>query len=102
MLAVLRFLAGVFLLVAAFAGIADATHSAAGKGLVMTSLLEHWSRMAPQTLVAAQASLRRVPLAWDVVVKPALSIPAWMFFIVLAGLFAWGGRRRSRVNIFAN
>lgn len=100
--AFLRFLAGAFLLVAVMAAIADATYSMAGKGLVMTSLLEHWGRMAPQGLAAMQANLRRVPLLWPFVAKPVLSIPAWMFFAGLSGLCAWAGRRRSSVNIFAN
>lgn len=100
--AFLRFLAGAFLLVAAMAAIADVTYSMAGKGLVMTSLIEHWGRVAPQGPTALQASLRRVPLVWPFVVKPLLSIPAWMFFAGIGCLCAWAGRRRSSVNIFVN
>ncbi len=102
MLAFLRFLASVFLVTAVFAAIADVTYSAAGKGVVMTSLLEHWSRLTPQTFASVQTSLRRIPLVWDYAAKPALSIPTWIFFLVLSALFAWAGRRRSKVNIFAN
>ena len=102
MLAALRVLAGLFLLIAALAAITDVTYSMTGKGLVMTSLLEHWGRLAPQSLASLQASVRRVPLLWGYLLKPALSIPAWMFFAGLGLVCAWGGRRRSRVNIFAN
>jgi hypothetical protein len=102
MRAVLRTLAGLFFLVAAFAAIADVTYSMGGKGVVMTSLLDHWGRMAPQSLAGFQGGLRRIPLVWPYLVRPLLSVPAWGFFALIGVLCAWGGRRRSSVNIFAN
>ncbi len=102
MLASLRVLAVIFLLVAVLAAVTDVTYSMAGNRMVITSLLEHWAKLAPQASQTAQASLRRLPLVWDFLLKPALSLPAWGFFLALGILCAWGGRRRSKVNIFAN
>lgn len=102
MAVVARLLAGLFLLIAILAAVTDLTRSNAAHAVVITSLLEHWRALAPQGLAAAQASARRVPLLWDFVIRPPLLIPAWAFFAVLGLLFAWLGRRRSKVNIFAN
>jgi hypothetical protein len=97
-----RILAGLFLLFAMVAVVTDVTRSSAAHALVITSLLEHWRTLAPQGLAAAQASARRVPLLWEVVIRPPLLIPAWALFGGLGLLFAWFGRRRTKVNIFAN
>lgn len=97
-----RILAGLFLLIAILAAVTDVTRSNAAHGAVITSLLDHWRALAPQGLAAAQASARRVPLLWEVVIRPPLLIPAWGLFGALGLLFAWLGRLRSKVNIFAN
>lgn len=97
-----RIFAGLFLLVAILAVVTDVTRSSAAHAVVVTSLLDHWRALAPQGLAAAQASARRVPLLWDAVIRPPLLVPAWGLFGVLGLLFAWLGRRRSKVNIFAN
>lgn len=97
-----RILAGLFLLIAILAAVTDVTRSNAAHAVVITTLLDHWRALAPQGLAAAQASARRVPLLWDFVIRPPLLIPAWGLFGALGLLLAWLGRRRSKVNVFAN
>jgi len=103
MLPFFRFLAGVFLLVAVIAAVYDGTRSLAVGSLVMTSLLEHWSKLAPTLLAAAQSGVQRAthPLVWDMVRK-LLTVPAWALFAAAGMVLAYAGRRRRRVNVFAN
>jgi hypothetical protein len=101
----LRFLAGVFLLVAVIAAVNDVTRSiAAGARVAPVSTHDHWSRLAPVTLASARSTVQRKahPLIWDPVLTSVLHLPAWALFGVLGGLLAYAGRRRREVNIFAN
>ena len=101
----LRFLAGVFLLVAVIAAVNDATRSmAAGARVPFVSTLDHWSRLAPVTLAGARTSVQRRahPLVWDPVLVTVLRLPAWGLFGIVGLLLAYAGRRRREVNIFAN
>jgi hypothetical protein len=104
MLAFFRFLAGTFLLIAVIAAVYDGTRSLAAGSLAITSLLEHWSRIAPGLLASAQSGVGRAlhPLVWDMGLGRLLLAPAWAAFAVLGVLFAYAGRRRRRVNVFAN
>jgi hypothetical protein len=102
---VLRFLAGVLLLVAVIAAVNDATRSmAAGARVPFVSTLDHWSRLAPVTLAAARTSVQRRthPLVWDPVLVTILGLPAWGLFGIAGFLLGYAGRRRREVNIFAN
>jgi hypothetical protein len=100
----LRFLAGVFLLVATIAGVNDVTRSLAADKTVVISTHEHWSKLAPVTLAAARGAVERRthPLVWEWGLAPLLQLPAWGLFGLLGLLCAYGGRRRREVNIFAN
>jgi len=97
-----RILAGLLLLIAVLAAVTDVTRSNAANSVVITPMLDHWRAFAPQGFAAAQASARRIPLLWDYVIRPPLLVPAWGFFAALGLLFAYLGRRRHKVNIFAN
>lgn len=97
-----RILAGLFILIAVLAVVTDVTRSNAAHTVVITSLLEHWGKLAPHGLAAAQASARRIPLLWDYMLRPVLLIPGWGLFGALGVLFAYLGRRRTKVNVFAN
>jgi len=101
---VLRFLAGVFLLIAVIAAVNDVTRSQSADKAVMTSTYEHWSKLAPVTLAAAKGAVeRRVhPVVWSWGVGPLLQLPAWGLFGLFALLCALAGRRRREINIFAN
>ena len=104
MLAFFRFLAAVFLLIAVLAAVYDGTRTLAADKLVTTSLLEHWSTLAPTLLDTAQSAVKRSthPLVWDLGLSKVLLLPAALVLFVIGVLFAYAGRRRRRVNVFAN
>jgi len=104
MLGVLRFLSGVLFLIAVLAAVYDGTRSLAAHTLVTTSLFEHWSKLAPTLFIAAQNAVTRYthPLVWEIGVRRLLILPAWLVFGVLGLVLAYAGRRRRRVNVFAN
>ena len=104
MLAFFRFLAGTFLLIAVIAAVYDGTRSLGTGGLAMTSLIEHWSRLAPALLNAAQSAVVRAthPLVWEMGLRKLLLVPACAVFAALGLMLAYAGRRRRRVNVFAN
>ncbi len=98
-----RILAGLFLIAAAFALAFDATRAGPGGTWLFMTLGQHWAALAPALLTAAQGAVQRLhPMVWDLGIKSLLAIPAWMFFAVLGVVFGYLGRRRRRVNIFAN
>jgi hypothetical protein len=104
MLVFFRFLAAVFLLIAVLATVYDGTRSMAANKLVTASLLEHWSTLAPTLLNTAQGAVKRSthPLVWDAGLGKLLLLPASAVFCVGGVAFAYAGRRRRRVNVFAN
>ncbi len=100
----LRFLGGLFLLIAAVILIADMTNvrGPLTAGLVV-STAKHWASLAPSSLAASQKSVQALsPILWDPFLKSLLAIPAWGLFAFVGGLFAYLGRRRRRVNIYTN
>lgn len=100
----LRFLGSLFLLIGAIILVADLTNARGGlvPGLTV-SLAKHWASLAPATLSASQKSIQAISgLLWDPFVKSLLAVPAWAWFTAIGILLAWIGRRRRRVNIFAN
>jgi hypothetical protein len=99
-----RFLAGVLLLTAVLAAVYDGTRTLAADRLVTTSAGEHWGKLAPSSLKGAQAFVQRTthPLVWDTLVRPPLALPTWALLGGLGLLLAYAGRRRRRVNVFAN
>jgi hypothetical protein len=104
MLTLFRVLAAVLLLVAAIAGIYDATRSMAAGRLVLASLLDHWSTLAPALLNSAQSAVKRAthPMVWDAGPGWLLRMPASLVLFVLGAALAYAGRRRRHVNVFAN
>ena len=104
MLGFLRFLAGVLFVIAVLAAVYDGTRSMAAHELVTTSLFEHWSKLAPSLFIAAQNAVQRYshPMVWEVGVRRLLLMPTWLVFALLGLVFAYAGRRRRRVNVFAN
>jgi len=99
-----RSLAGVLFVIAVLAAVYDGTRSVAAHALVTTSLFEHWSKLAPTLFLAAQGAVQRYshPLVWDVGVRRLLLLPTWLVFAVFGLALAYAGRRRRRVNVFAN
>jgi hypothetical protein len=101
---VLRFIGGLFLLFAVIALTTDFTRAEASGALAFASLLDHWSELAPQSLAAAQKTVqgRAHPLLWDPVIRSLLALPAWASLGAVGLIFAWLGRPRRRIDIFAN
>ena len=104
MAAFLRILAGFFLLIAVIFAVDDATRSVAAKKMSVMSAFEHWSKLAPSTLAATQNSMQRTthPLVWSLGVRKVLQLPTWGLFGLTGLILAYAGRRRRRVNIYAN
>lgn len=101
----LRLLGSWSMIVAIIALVADMTRSlAVGGGLAFTSLGRQWFELSPKSLANLQASLEQhvAPFAWDPVATFVLETPTWIVFATLGLLLYIAGRRRDRVNIFAN
>jgi len=101
----LRFLAGLCLVIAIIALVADFTHRAGGTRTgLLTPMAQHWHDIAPGTLAATQRLVRAGvhSLAWDAGIRPLIALPTALVFGVLGGVFAYAGRRRRRTNIYRN
>lgn len=103
-MAVFRFLASLFLLVAVIALVADATPLLSGTGPVaITGLGEHWAEIAPTTYKAAEAAVTGwSPQLWTSLCLPVLAVPTALLFGGLAIVSGYAGRRRHRVKVFVN
>jgi hypothetical protein len=104
-MAALRFLASVFLLLAAVILVSDLTLARPGTGGgLLTSLGQHWQALAPQGMNAAQKSMQAGALkhVWGYLVRPLLVMPSWLLCFGVGLLFAYVGRRRRKVNVFIN
>jgi ABC-type glycerol-3-phosphate transport system permease component len=104
-MAVMRFLASLFLLVAVIAMVDDATQSLiTSKPFQASSMQQHWMEIAPNTLNGVKAGLNRAagPQLWEAVLSPLLATPTFVLFGLLAALSGYAGRRRRRVEVFTN
>jgi hypothetical protein len=104
-MAVFRFLASLFLLVAVIALVADATPTTdEPAGFSATSIAEQWEDVSPSSLESAKRGISNAtyPWVWDNLIFPILSIPTFVFFGLLALASGYAGRRRNRVNIYIN
>lgn len=99
-----RGFAWIFLIVATIALVADLTRSNATGALVMTSSLIHWKALSPQSLAGFTTFVQRSmhPLVWDPVLVRLLILPAWLLLGALGITAGMLGRKKRRVNIFAN
>jgi hypothetical protein len=104
-MAVFRFLAALFALVAVLAFVADVTPPLSGTGpFAPTSVEAQWERISPNSLKGARDSLSASvsPKVWQALEAAVLGFPTWAVFGVLALLFGYAGRRRNRVNVYIN
>jgi hypothetical protein len=99
-----RFLAGLLLLVAVVFAVYDATRAQMSGGVSFISMSETWSAAAPGSMKSARESVERRthPIVWSGGVAQVLQLPAWAFFGLLGLMLAYAGRRRRKVNIYAN
>lgn len=102
----LRLVSRPLLLLAVIALVYDGTRtmSANSGGIVITSLGEHWSSLAPTSYQNTQTMVRRRlhPAIWDTGLAPILRLPTWLVFGGFGFGLAWAGRRRREVEVFAN
>jgi hypothetical protein len=104
-MAVFRFLASLFLLIAVIALVSDATPWSYGAGpLKSTSLAEHWAAISPTSLEGAKTAVmhRTLPFVWSGILAPVLSVPTFLMFGLLGVACGYAGRRRHKVNIYVN
>ena len=103
-MAVLRALAWLLLLVAVIVLVNDVTRAAGGNGSVMATSLSHWKQTSPASFASAAAFVQKSlhPKLWDPVIVRLLMLPMWVLLGALGLLFAVLGRKKRRINIFAN
>jgi hypothetical protein len=104
-MAVLRFLASLFALVAVVALVTDATPALTGTGpFKATSVVGYWRELAPSTLLTARAAVTRMtfPWVWDPVIASVLGLPAAALFGGLALVCGYFGRRREQMKLHVN
>lgn len=103
-MAVFRFLAAVFLLVATVALVVDATPAVYGAGdFRPTALGTHWKDLGRTSFEAAKSGVSEAaPWLWDGLLAPILNIPTFVTFGLFALLSGYVGRRRRTVRIFVN
>ncbi len=104
-MAVLRFLASLFALIAVLALVTDATPALNGTGpLKVTSVLGYWRELAPSTLLTARAAVMRAtfPWVWDPMITSVLNLPAAALFGFLAIVCGYFGRRREQMKLHVN
>jgi hypothetical protein len=102
---VLRLLAGLCLLIAVMALVADASPWLASSGRFdATSLVAHWKQVAPASLERAEAAVVRNTgsWVWDPLIRSLIGMPTFVLFGALGILLGYLGRRRRRVNVYAN
>ncbi|MEZ5856062.1 MAG: hypothetical protein R3D67_15430 [Hyphomicrobiaceae bacterium] len=103
--AVLRMLAWPLLIAAVIALVYDGTKTmAAGSGIVMTTVEQHWAHFAPKTLATSKALVvtKLAPVVWTGGIERLLKLPAWLVLGLLGLLLTWFGKRRRKVAIFTN
>ncbi len=104
-MAVLRFLASLFALIAVVALVSDATPALSGTGpFKATSIIGYWRELAPSTLLTARAAVTRMtfPWVWDPMLTSVLNLPASALFGGLAIVCGYFGRRRERLKLHVN
>ena len=101
---ILRFLGNISFLAAIVALIYDGTKSLGEGALSMTPLGQHWFNLSPGTLTLAQSAIEKhvSSTLWDPVIITTLLAPAWVVFGVLGLILHIVGRKRVRMNVFAN
>lgn len=104
MAALLRFLAGTLLLVAVIFAVNDATRLAGSNRAPAVTVHQTWSAVSPTSLNATQRAVQNYshPGVWNWGVLWILQLPACALFGLLGLILAFLGRRRRRVNIYAN
>ena len=101
---VLRCIAWVLFLLAIIALVGDLTRAANGGSAAMTTVFGYWKTVSPQSVAEAAAFVRRHlhTFFWDQVAMRVLLLPLWLMIAAIGLTCAVLGRKKRRVNIFAN
>lgn len=99
----LRFLTYVFLILAILAFVNDMTPVLSGVGsFKWTTIVSYGRGIAPTALQQVLATIQTLKWGMADVVRFLIEMPAAILFGTLAGLCALGGRKRKRIEIYAN
>jgi hypothetical protein len=104
-MAVLRFLASLFALIAVLAFVTDATPALIGTGVFKAnSIIGYWRELTPSTLVTARAAVIRTtfPWVWESMIASVLNLPASLLFGGLALVCGYFGRRHEPMKLHIN
>jgi hypothetical protein len=104
-MAVLRFLASLFALIAVVALVADMTPALDGTGVFKAhSVIGYWTELAPASLVATRANIDAMtfPWVWNPLVLSVLGVPMSILFAGLAVACGYLGRRREQMKVHVN
>jgi len=104
-MAVLRFLASLFALIAVIALVSDATPALSGLGAFKaTSVIDFWRGLAPSVLLTARTAVTRMtfPWVWDPMLTSVLNLPAFFLFGALAIVCGYFGRRHEPMKLHIN
>lgn len=104
-MAVLRFLASLFALIAVVALVADVTPALSGTGPFKAhSVIGYWTELAPASLVATRANISALtfPWVWNPVLLSVLGVPMSILFGVLAIVCGYFGRRHEKMKVHVN
>jgi hypothetical protein len=104
-MAVLRFLASLFALIAVLAFVTDATPALIGTGAFKAnSVVGYWRELAPSTLITVRAAITRAtfPWVWESMIASVLNLPASVLFGALAVVCGYFGRRHESMKLHIN
>jgi hypothetical protein len=104
-MAVLRFIASLFLIVAVIALVSDVTVALnSGALLRPTAFSGHWADISPGTFNTAKSTVSQLagPWLWDATFGLLFSVPTFVLFTLLSVVTGMMGRRRSTIRVFVN
>jgi hypothetical protein len=104
MAALFRFLASFLLIVAIILAVSDATRLSDDPQGKAVTVQQTWSAISPASLNGTQTAVQRYthPVVWQWGMLKVLQLPAWTLFGFMGLVLAYLGRRRRRVNVYAN
>ncbi len=101
---ILRTLGIILLLFATVTLVIDGTKTLSKGQLCVTPFGEQWLLFNRDSLRAAKKAVEDQihPLLWDPIIATLLLWPSWVILGGLGILFYWIGRKRYKINLYAN
>ena len=73
------------------------------KGILVTPIGQHWFDASPSSLDAAEKAVSHIsPWIWNNIIVTVLLYPGWIVFGLIGVVICYLGRKRKRINIYAN